>query len=179
MWDVLKKLFGQQGYVSQMDTRPDSPDPDPNDIWAFTDPDARDTYQARGELSSLEQDIRFEVMRGAPWRPVDLEYKREIRRLLQAGVLTDKGSYWFSSPFPTVYRATSSGSLVVGGKTHSFRSGDDIVFQCPMTRDMKGHSGDPVLVASLKPSKKTRLCADMSSAMMGGGGMDGGGMGGM
>ncbi|NOY90176.1 MAG: hypothetical protein GXP55_03125 [Deltaproteobacteria bacterium] len=173
----MKKFFGETGYITKMDTEPESPDPDPNDVWAFTDPDARDTYEQQGKRAKLEQDIRFEVMRGEPWRAEDLEYKRELRRLLQEGTITDKGSYWFSSPFPTVYRAKKSGTLSVAGKTFSFRKNDDIVYQCPMTRDMKGHSGDPVLVAQLKPTSKSTLCGDMSSAMKGG--MGGGGMGGM
>jgi len=169
MWDILKSLFGKPEYVTQTDTKADSPDPDPTDVWAFTDPDARDTYVKQGKARELEHDIRFEVMRGVDWRPEDLEFKRELRRLLSEGAIADKGSYWFRSPFPTVYRATRAGTLTVAGKTHSFRKNDDIVFQCPMTRDMKGHSGDPLLISQLEPTAKSSLCGDMGDAMKGGG----------
>ena len=67
--NILKALFGSPQYVSRTDTTADSPDPDPNDIWALTDPDARDNYEEQGELSTLEHDIRYEVMRGSLGRP--------------------------------------------------------------------------------------------------------------
>ncbi len=64
--NILKELFGTSQYVSRTDTRADSPDPDPNDIWAFTDPDARDAYDQQSMLRELEHDLTFEVMRGGP-----------------------------------------------------------------------------------------------------------------
>ena len=102
MFDILKTLFGTPQYVSRTDTTANSPDPDANDAWAFTDPDAREGYAHRGDLQRLEHDIRYEVMRGGPWLPEELEYKTEIRRLLREGVISDKGTYWFRSPHPTV-----------------------------------------------------------------------------
>jgi hypothetical protein len=125
--NILKAFFDTPQYISKTDTTADSPDPNPNDIWAFTDPDARDQYEQSGELDKLEHDIRFEVMRGETWLPEELEYKIEIRRLLREGTIGDKGSYWFTSPFPTVYRALSSGSFTAGGRDYNFREGDDIV----------------------------------------------------
>lgn len=165
--NILKFFFGTPQYVSRTDTTADSPDPGPNDFWAFTDPDARDVYEERGELSVLEHDIRYEVMRGGPWQPEELEYKREIRRLLREETIKDKGSYWFSSPFPTVYRAVRRGSLTLAGKEYPFRTGDDIVFQCRMTRDKKSEITDPVLIARLQPTKKSMLCGQMGGAMKG------------
>src|SRR3989304_6555012 len=115
MTDLLKALFGTPQYISRTDTMPNSSDPDPDDVWAFTDPDARDEYARQGQLKRLEQDIRFEVMRGGPWQAEELEYKSEIRRLLSEGVIEDKGTYWFRSPHPTVYRAQGDGQLTVSG----------------------------------------------------------------
>ncbi len=168
MFEILKQLFGTPQYVSRTDTTADSPDPDPNDVWLFTDPDARDVYERRGELPHLERDIRFEVMRGSPWQSEELEYKRDLRRLLREGVLADKGSYWWASPHPTVYRATRAGRLTVAGRTHRFRRGDDVVFQCRMTRDMK-KKGDaaPVLIERLQPTDRSILCGEMGGAMKG------------
>src|SRR3990172_7373067 len=98
MSDLLKALFGTPQYVSLTDATPDGPDPNPNDLWLFTDPDALETYTRRGNLRRLEQDVRFEVMRGGPWLPDELEYKAEIRRLLKQGLIADKGAYWIRSP---------------------------------------------------------------------------------
>ena len=165
--NILKTLFGTSQYVSRSDTTSSSPDPKPDDIWAFTDPDARDVYIQKGKQNELEHDIRFEVMRGSSWLPEELEFKREIRRLLREDVIADKGSYWFTSPFPTVYKATRDGSLTIGEKKNLFRQGDDIVFQCRMTRDMNPKLSDPVLIARLQPTKKAMLCGDMGGAMKG------------
>jgi hypothetical protein len=156
--------------VSQADTSRDSADPDPNDVWAFTDPKARDLYEHEGKLRELEHDIRYEVMRGRPWQPEELEYKREIHRLLDQGTVTDKGTFWFTSPFPTVYRAVRDGSLRVGGSDYRFRAGDDLVFQCRMVRDMNPELTGPLLIARLQPTRKVRLCGQMGGAMRGEGG---------
>ena len=168
--NILKRLFGSPQYISKTDTTADSPDPDPNDVWAFTDPDARETYEAKGQERELEQDIRFEVMRGQSWQPEELEYKREIRRLLRDGRIKDKGTYWFSSPFPTVYQGVKNGSLTIGGQKYRFRRGDDIVFQCRMTRDMDAKLTGPVLISRLQPTQKSQLCGAMGGAMKGMGG---------
>lgn len=168
--NILKAFFGSPQYVSRTDTSANSPDPDSNDIWAFTDPDARDTFATQEKLRELTHDIQYEVMRAGSWQPEELEYKREIRRLLREGAIADKGSYWFTSPFPTVYRAVRNGSLTVGGRDYHFRKDVDIVFQCRMTRDMNPELSGPVLIARLQATKKAQLCGQMESAMKG---MDG------
>lgn len=168
--NILKELFGTPQYVSHTDTTAESPDPDPNDIWAFTDPDARAMYERRGMQRELAHDLRFEVMRGGPWQPEELEYKREIRRLLREGAVGDSGSYWFTSPFPTVYRAGRDGSLKVAGEQHPFRKGDDIVFQCRITRDVSRQSAGPVLIAQLQQTDQSQLCGEMRGSMKGMGG---------
>lgn len=165
--DILKAMFGTPQYVSRADTTPDGLDPDPNDVWIFTDPDARDKYARRGEIDRLVQDIAYEVMRGGAWRPEELTYKREIRRLLRDGLIADKGTYWFRSPHPTVYRAQRNGFLKIASKEYRFRSGDELVFQCRMERDEREEDPGPVLIARLEPSNKAMLCADMGSAMKG------------
>jgi hypothetical protein len=167
MMNILKAFFGTPQYVSQADTTADSPDPDPEDIWAFTDPDARIAFEQKGEGENLIHDIRFEVMRGKSWQPEELEFKRELKRLLQSRVVVDKGSYWYTSPFPTVYRAVRDGSLLISGKEYSFGQGDDIVFQCRMNRDMDHSLTGPVLVSRLEPTSKAQLCGEMGGAMKG------------
>lgn len=163
--DILKLLFGTPQYVSRTDTSADDPDPDPSDLWAFTDPDAREQYARSGKLSALERDIRFEVMRAENWLPVEMEYKEEIRRLLREGAIRDKGAYWFSSPFPTVYFAVRDGEINVGGRQITFRAGDEVVFQCRMSRQMNPDPDLPVLVARLRPTDRAVLCGQMGGAM--------------
>ncbi len=165
--NIIKALFGTPEYVSRTDTTAESADPEPNDLWAFTDPDARAAYRESGEIRELEHDIRYEVMRGGSWQPDELEYKREIRRLLREGVVVDRGSYWFTSPFPTVYRAVRDGELRVREERYRFRKGDDIVFQCRMTRDMNPGLTGPLLIDRLRPTDKSQLCGQMGGAMKG------------
>lgn len=167
MADLLKALFGTPEYESRTDTIPDGPDPDPNDLWAFTDPDAREEYARRDQLKRLEHDIRFEVLRGGPWQPEELEYKSELRRLLREGVIADKGTYWFRSPHPTVYRARRDGHFTIAGRAYRFRAGEDLVFQCRMERDESEEDPGPALVARLQPGEKAVLCGGMSGAMQG------------
>lgn len=167
MFDIFKTLFGTPEFVSRTDTIADSPDPDPKDIWAFTDPDARDKYARQNEINKFEHDLRYEVMRGGTWLSEELEYKKEIRRLLREGAIADKGTYWYVSPHPTVYRAVRDGVLSVIGRTYRFRAGDDLVFQCRMERDKMAENPGPVLVARLQPTKKSMLCGEMQEAMKG------------
>jgi len=166
--DILKALFGTSQYTSRADTTPDSPDPNPNDVWIFTDPDARDTYASRGQLDRLAQDITYEVMRGGAWQSEELEYKRELRRLLQRGIIADKGTYWYRSPHPTVYRAIKHGTLTIAGRQYPFHDGDELVFQCRMERDERNDEDPgPVLIARLQPTKSAVLCSDMKNSMKG------------
>lgn len=172
--NILKTLFGTPQYVSRTDTTANSPDPDPNDIWIFTDPDARDKYAKIGKLRELAHDIQFEVMRGGSWQFEELEYKRETRRLLREAVIADKGSYWYASPFPTVYRATHNGSLFIDGREYKFQAGEDIVFQCRMSRDTNPQITGSVLISRLQPTNKSMLCSQMGGAMKGMGNRKGG-----
>jgi hypothetical protein len=55
----------------------------------------------------------------------------------------------------------------VSGKTHRFRAGDELVFQCRMARDMAEEDPGPVLIARLEPATKTKLCGEMPGAMKG------------
>ncbi len=165
--DILKTLFSISKDDSKTDTTANSPDPDPNDFWIFTDPDARDVHARQGRLNELAHDIQYEVMRAGSWEPEELEYKYEIRRLLQEGIISDKGTYWFTSPFPTVYRAIRDGSLTISGREFRFRTGNDIVFQCRMVRDANPDLTSMVLVGYLQPTDKSVLCSQMGSAMKG------------
>ena len=128
---------------------------------------ARARFEFGCRLDRLEHDIRYEVMRGGPWRPEELEYKSEIRQLLREGSVADKGTHWFRSLHPTVYRAQRDGALSVAGTNYRFRGGDDLVFQCRMERDEAAEDPGPVLIVRLRPTEAARLCGDMSRATKG------------
>jgi hypothetical protein len=134
---------------------------DPNDVWLFTAESAKDTYRRRGKLDELERDIRSSAMGGKPWRPEDIEYLKEIKRLANEGVVEQEASRWAVSPFPPVYRALRDGEMTIDGRTYSFKKGEQIVFQCRMSQEMKGLSG-PVLIDRFTPATKDRYCGDMS-----------------
>lgn len=165
--NILKSLFGIELVQSRADTTADEGEPDPLNPWLFTDPDARAQYERAGKLQELKRDITYEVMRAQPWNSEEVEYKRAIRDLLRQGAVADKGSYWYMSPFPTVYRALRSGAITIAGEVYQFKPGDDIVFQCRMTRDTNPHLEGPCLIARLETTERAMLCGEMGSAMRG------------
>ncbi|MGB9588716.1 MAG: hypothetical protein ACPL7O_11110 [Armatimonadota bacterium] len=132
----------------------------PNDPWLFTAESAKDTYRRRGESEELERDIRNSVMGGKPWRPEDLEYLKEIQRLVNEGVVEQDASRWAVSPFPPIYRALRDGEMAISGRTNGFKKGEQIVFQCKMSRERNGLPG-PVLIGRFKPALQDRYCGDM------------------
>jgi hypothetical protein len=134
---------------------------DPEDTWLFTSISAKDKYRRDGNLDELERDIRNSSMGGKPWRPEDIEYLREIQRLVDEETVEEEASRWAVSPFPPVYRALRSGEMTIRGRTHSFKKGEQLVFQCRMEQETKGLSG-PVLISEFSPAKRDRYCGDMS-----------------
>ncbi len=75
-------------------------------------------------------------------------------------VVEQGASRWAVSPFPAVYRALHDGEITIGGRTYTFKKGEQIVFQCKMSQEMKGLPG-PVLIGQFTPAKKGRYCGDM------------------
>jgi len=94
-----------------------------DDVWLMTDRVAFAEYEFDGKLEQLEHDIRFEVKRGGPWQPVELEYKREIRRLLREGALADKGTYWWAKPASHRLPCQAKRNAEGGGPHPSFPPG--------------------------------------------------------
>ena len=87
--------------------------------------------------------------------------------MLREGVLADKGTYWYRSPHPTVYRAQRGGALTVASTTYRFSAGDDLVFQCRMERDKAKDDSGPVLIDRLQSTGQAVLCGGMAGAMKG------------
>ncbi len=139
---------------------------DPYNIWLLADPIAIANFILEGKLVELEQDIRYNVMRGEPWQEVDLEYLYEIKRLLELGVIKKTTSYWFCSPFPTIYKALKKGSLRIFRKKYIFKKGEEIVWRCQMDRELRNLDG-PVLIGKFTYKKMTMYCKEMENTMKG------------
>ncbi len=95
------------------------------DIWSFTSKRAIKEFQRNGSLDKVKGDIEEEVLERGDWTDQDRQYLEEIDRLLREGVVEEKGSYWYCSPFPPTYRALRDGEML-GRK---FQRGQDIVYQ--------------------------------------------------
>ena len=139
---------------------------DRNDVFLMTDPVARARYEREGKTEELENDIRYEVMRGKPWHPEDIEFLQQMRILRSQGVIRKMASFWNISPHPSVYRALKDGKMRIGGKQYSFRRGLDMVWACPMLRDLAALPG-PVLIDTFSSKRIAQLCGAMSNAMVG------------
>ncbi len=135
-------------------------------IWLLTDNIDKENIRYVGKLDELKHDIRYNVMRNESWHPEDLAYIKEINRLVQEGIIKKTTSYWFSSPFPSVYKAIRSGKLKVPGKKYYFKRGDNIVWKCQMGREMHNLEG-PVLIGTFTPKKLRMLCKEMENATKG------------
>ena len=156
MYSILKSTVNGKVDCSQADTTAASPDPNPTDLWLFTDPLAREIYRRQGQLEALEEDITTDVMVQGEWAPEDLECKCEIRRLLREGRLSPGSSFGDKSPHPTVYHASGEGVLNIDGRRFPFDTGDDLVFEPWLARVTHPGLTGPIRVGWLHQA--TRLC---------------------
>lgn len=127
---IIKKstLNGQQG-PSRSDTTIASSEPSPSNPWLFTDPFARDLYKQRDLVDRLEEDIRTYAMFDGCWAPEELEYKLEVRRLLQEGFIAPEDSFGCLSPHPTVYRTLKAGTLMVSNRRYPLTDRECLIFE--------------------------------------------------
>lgn len=137
-----------------------------DDVWLMTDPVARARYEFNGTLDKLEQDIRWEVLRGGTWSTLDREVKRQLDELERQGVIRKLASFWSTSPFTPVYRALKDGAIILDGKRFPFRKGQEMIWACPMTRD-RFDLDYPILIGDFESESVQRLCGEMREAMMG------------
>lgn len=127
---------------------------------------ARARFEFNGTLDKLEQDIRYEVLRGGTWSELDRECKREFERLESEDVIRKLASFWALSPFPPVYRARQDGEFILDGKRFPFHEGQELVWACRMTRD-RFELDYPILIGNFDSERVQRLCGEMANAMMG------------
>ncbi len=138
----------------------------PADIFLMTDPIARARYEREGTLSLLENDIRYEVMREQPWQEQDLDYLRQVKILEVRRIIHRLASFWSISPHQSVYRALKRGEFCLAGKSCRFKKGQDIVWACPMMRDLAGIDV-PVLIGNFQSQRIGKLCGQMRNSMLG------------
>ncbi len=156
------KNAGQRGDAPELSAEVERDRPlDPKDPWLFTDRAARSIYPR----AALEKDLREEVMQGGPWERHELDYLREIRTLQKNGSVVSVG-HWYVSPFPTIYRATKNGSIEIAGRQHRFVVGDDITFQCRISRAMNPELTGPLMIFGAESTSEFMLCQDMKRMMM-------------
>ena len=139
----------------------------PNDVWLFTAPAARAAYAARGQLSELEQDIRQYVMFENAWGTDELEFKREINRLVHSKVLAPRKAFGHLSPHPTIYQANDDGILQICGERYYFKSGEDIVFEPWPARLAHPGLRGPLRIGRLEPTIFFGLCCEEFSQLDG------------
>lgn len=158
MYEILKARADDLHYLAHTDTTVTSLDPGSSDLWLFTDPVAQAIYAQQGKRDRLRTDIITYVMYGGQWSPDELEFKREVRRLLCEGLLIPKGTFGYLSPHPTVYQAISEGVLKVDGGKYYFHAGDDVVFEPWLARVSTPGLVGPVRIGRLRTITTLRLC---------------------
>ena len=135
-------------------------EPDPGDVWLFTDPAAKTYYAKEGKLARLEQDIRKYVMFFGRWGPDELEFKREIDRLLYFNVLAPRPAFGHLCPHPTIYRAMREGKIRLIDEQFPFRIGEDIVFEPWIARVSHPGLVGPLRIGWLDTTKRFLLCCE-------------------
>lgn len=165
MYDILKTSVNGTHPLSFCDTLPDGPVPDPQDLWLFTDPVAREVYSQQNRLDQLEHDVCSYAMYEGRWAPDELELKHEIRRLLRKNTLIPKGAFGHLSPHPTVYRAVNEGRLEIAGQNFHFEAGDDIIFVPWLARVSYPNLRGPMRIGRLQTTAKLCLCCDAFPAI--------------
>ena len=160
MYDILRISTNANGHLPLDDTTPAESNLDPSDVWLFTDPVAKEGYARRSRLDQLQQDILAYAMFDGRWALEELELKRELRRLLQVGVLAPKGTFSYLSPHPSVYRAICEGMLEVNRRKFHIAAGNDVVFVPWLARvSCPGLSG-PVRIGRFQSVTNLCLCCD-------------------
>lgn len=129
------------------------------DIWLFTDPLAKVIYTQRGELASLEQDIRTFAMFQGKWGKDELQFKREIDGLCDAKIIAPEHAFGNVSPHPTIYKAFRPGKIEIGEEKYHFQTGDEILFASWMER--LSHPGicEPLRIGRFDTSAPIYLCS--------------------
>ncbi len=139
---------------------------DKDDALLLSDLKAIQLYKDQGMFEDFLHDLKFSVMRGESWNKDELEYTREIKRLLNEGIIVKKGVYWWTSPHSPVYCAKKEGQIRINGKFYKFTKGEEITFQCRMAMEQRNLKA-PLLIKKFKPTDNIMLCGEMKNSMKG------------
>jgi hypothetical protein len=129
------------------------------DIWLFTDPLAKVIYTQRGELRSLEQDIRNFAMFQGVWGQDELQFKREIDDLCDAKIIAPEHAFGNVSPHPTIYKAFRPGKIEIGEEKYHFHIGDEIIFASWIERLSHPGINEPLRIGRFDTSAPIYLCS--------------------
>jgi hypothetical protein len=160
MYSVRTLLLDAPPNLSYIDAHPAYTDPDPCDVWLFTDDEAKSSYAHKGELDKLEHDIKTYVMFKNRWSPDELDFIREIGCLTQLRVIAPGSAFGHISPHPTIYRAIEEGVIRINGRNIYFNSGDEIVFEPWLVRLTRPGLIGPLRIGSLNKSEDYYLSAE-------------------
>jgi hypothetical protein len=160
MYSIPKVAIGAPKARSNADTKGDGNAPNPEDLWLFTDPSARLMYFRQGRLAQLRWDIRTHAMCNWRWSPDELEFKRELKRLIKARLLKALPAFGDLSPHPTIYQAIEDGAVEVAGEKYYFSIGNQIVFEPWLVRLSRPGLRGPVRIGHLDITTKYRLCCE-------------------
>lgn len=160
VYDILKTSLNGTHDLSACDTPRLDSAPDPQDLWLFTDPAAREVYRQQNRLDQLRDDIAAYAMHEGRWTPQELELKQGFQRLLSDSFLVPKNTFCHLSPHPTVYRAVSEGQLEVTGQRFHFGAGDDLVFVPWLARVSYPGLNRPVHIGRLQHLTTLCLCSE-------------------
>lgn len=163
MYAILASSFGVFNYSLSAEIAAAFRYPKPSDPWLFTSPIAQRVYAQQGRLGQLKADIRAYSMYHRHWTAEELELKCEIRRLMQANVLTAKAAFGHLSPHPTLYTAVSEGVLEIAGQKSHFQAGNDIVFEPWLARLSSPGLHGPVRIGRLQIITDLCLCGERYS----------------
>ncbi len=134
--------------------------PDPTNVWLFTDPAAIQAYSQINQLDMLEQDIRTYVMFDGKWSADEMDYKSQVDEYIRSGILIPRPAFGHMSPHPTIYQAMEAGVISAGGESYPFDLGDEVVFEpWPVRLSHPGIQG-PVRIGRLSNLSHFSLCRE-------------------
>lgn len=134
--------------------------PQPDDLWLFTDPTAKELYTQQNKIDQLQEDISRYAMCNGQWAANDLKFFSEVQRLLRDRTLIPKGTFGYLSPHPTVYRAVRESAFEIAGHKFNFEIGGDLVFEPWVARASTPGIAGPVRIGKFRTVTSFRLCRD-------------------
>lgn len=160
MYDILKSQEGDLLFPVAVDTSVAALAPQPDDLWLFTDPTAKELYIQQNKIDQLQEDILRYAMCNGRWAANDLKFFGEVQRLLRDKTLTPKGTFGYRSPHPTVYRAIRESAFEIAGHKFHFEVGNDLVFEPWLARVSTPGSVGQVRIGKFQTVINFYLCSD-------------------